>query len=109
MALPDLKCRNVRPSSKLQKLSDGGGLQLRCQVVAASVSVHRQAETSCPWRLPDSFSADPRQCRDEAKRLLRAGTEPSQARRQAKAAQTEIADTFRGIAEEYVSKLKQEG
>lgn len=31
MALSDVKCRNARPASKLQKLSDGGGLQLWIQ------------------------------------------------------------------------------
>ncbi|MBZ9883591.1 site-specific integrase [Mesorhizobium sp. CA10] len=31
MALSDVKCRNTRPASKLQKLSDGGGLQLWVQ------------------------------------------------------------------------------
>ncbi len=28
MALSDVKCRQIRPAAKLQKLSDGGGLQL---------------------------------------------------------------------------------
>jgi len=114
MALSDMKCRNVRPSAKLQKLSDGGGLQLWVQPTGARW-----------WRLAYRFAgkqkllaigvyptislADARQRRDEAKRLLAAGVDPSQAKREAKAAQTEAADTFRAIAEEYVSKVKQEG
>ena len=31
MALSDVKCRNIRPASKLLKLSDGGALQLWIQ------------------------------------------------------------------------------
>ena len=114
MALSDMKCRNVRPISKLQKLSDGGGLQLWVQPTGARW-----------WRLAYRFAgkqkllalgvyptvslADARQRRDEAKRLLGAGVDPSQAKKEAKLAQAQMGDTFRGIAEEYVSKLKHEG
>jgi integrase len=114
MTLSDLKCRSVRPSSKLQKLSDGGGLQLWVQPTGARW-----------WRLAYRFAgkqkllalgvyplislADARQRRDEAKRLLAARTDPSQAKKEAKAALAELGDTFLAIAEEYVSKLKHEG
>jgi integrase len=109
-----MKCRNVRPNSKLQKLSDGGGLQLWIQPAGARW-----------WRLAYRFAgkqkllalgvyptvslADARQRREEAKRLIVAGTDPSQAKKEAKASRVEMANTFRAIGEEYVSKLKQEG
>ncbi len=114
MALTDFKCRNTRPSSKPQKLSDGGGLQLWVQPTGARW-----------WRLAYRFAgkqrllaigvyptvslAEARERRDEAKQLLAAGTDPSEARKQAKALQTNMTDSFRAIAEEYVLKLKQEG
>jgi integrase len=53
--------------------------------------------------------ADARKHRDEAKRLLSDGIDPSEAKKQAKRAQAESADTFRSIAEEYVSKRTLEG
>lgn len=112
MALSDVKCRNARPASKLQKLSDGGGLQLWIQPSGTRL-----------WRLAYRFDgkqkllslgtypvislADAREARDEAKRLLKAGADPAQERRFHKA--TSQKDTFRSIADEYVDKLKKEG
>lgn len=112
MALSDVKCRNTRPASKLQKLSDGGGLQLWVQPSGTRL-----------WRLAYRFEgkqkllslgsypvislADARQARDEAKRLLKAGADPAQQRKFQKASSPK--DTFRSIADEYVDKLKKEG
>ncbi|TGT57802.1 DUF4102 domain-containing protein [Mesorhizobium sp. M00.F.Ca.ET.170.01.1.1] len=112
MALSDVKCRNTRPAFKLQKLSDGGGLQLWVQPSGAKL-----------WRLAYRFDgkqkllslgsypvislADARQARDEAKRLLKAGADPAQQRKFQKASSPK--DTFRSIADEYVDKLKKEG
>ena len=58
---------------------------------------------------PTISLADARQGRDAAKRLLAAGVDPSEAKKQAKAIQSEVGDTFRVIAEEYVSKLRRVG
>ncbi|TIQ46357.1 MAG: DUF4102 domain-containing protein [Mesorhizobium sp.] len=112
MALSDVKCRNARSSSKLLKLSDGGGLQLWVQPTGSRL-----------WRLAYRFDgkqkllalgsyplvslAEARQARDDAKRLLRTGIDPAQDRKSRKAGSAE--DTFRSIAEEYVDKLKREG
>lgn len=114
MPLTDMKCRQAKPGPRLQKLSDGGGLQLWVQPTGARL-----------WRLAYRFAgkqkllalgayptislADARRGRDEAKRLLAAGVDPAEARKQAKRVQAETSDTFRTIAEEYVSKLKREG
>lgn len=112
MALSDVKCRNIRPASKLQKLSDGGGLQLWVQPSGTKL-----------WRLAYRFDgkqkllslgsypvislADARQARDEAKRLLTASADPAQQRKFQKASSPK--DTFRSISYEYVDKLKKEG
>lgn len=114
MSLTDMKCRNAKPGPALRKISDGGGLQLWVQPTGARL-----------WRLAYRFAgkqkllafgvyptislADARQGRDDAKRLLAAGVDPSEAKKQAKAIQSEVGDTFRVIAEEYVSKLRREG
>lgn len=114
MPLTDMKCRSAKPGPTLRKLSDGGGLQLWVQPTGARL-----------WRLAYRFGgkqkllalgvypvtslADARQGREAAKHLLVSGVDPSQAKKQTKAIQGELGGTFRVIAEDYVSKLKQEG
>ncbi|TGW04614.1 DUF4102 domain-containing protein, partial [Mesorhizobium sp. M2D.F.Ca.ET.145.01.1.1] len=82
MALSDVKCRNARPTSKLMKLSDGGGLQLWVQPTGSRL-----------WRLAYRFGgkqkllalgsyplislAEAREARDTAKRLLLRGIDPA--------------------------------
>lgn len=111
MPLSDVKCRNARPGSKLQKLSDGGGLQLWVQPAGSRL-----------WRLAYRFEgkqkllalgtyplvslADAREARDEAKRLLMAGIDPAREKQDSK---DDSRDTFRVIAEEFVAKLEKEG
>src|SRR3546814_8442183 len=53
--------------------------------------------------------ADARELRNEAKKLLAKDVDPSEAKKQAKRVQAQSGDTFRAVAEEYVSKLTQEG
>src|SRR3546814_17843733 len=114
MPLTDMKCRNARPGQRLRKLSDGGGLQLWIQPTGS-----RQ------WRLAYRFGgkqrllalgpypalslADARERRDEAKKLLAKDVDPSEAKKQAKRVQAQSGDTFRAVAEEYVSRLTKEG
>jgi Arm domain-containing DNA-binding protein len=84
MSLTDMKCRNAKPGPALRKISDGGGLQLWVQPTGARL-----------WRLAYRFAgkqkllafgvyptislADARQGRDDAKRLLAVGVDPSPA------------------------------
>lgn len=112
MALSDVKCRNARPASKLVKLSDGGGLQLWVQPTGSRL-----------WRVAYRFDgkqkllalgsyplvslAEAREARDDAKRLLLAGTDPGKERSLRKTDSAK--DSFRSIADEYVEKLKKEG
>ena len=81
MALKDAWCRAAKPGPKLQKLTDGGGLQLWVQPSGARL-----------WRLAYRFSgkqkllalgvyptislARARQAREDAKRLLAGGVDP---------------------------------
>jgi len=111
MPLSDLKCRNARPGEKLRKLSDGGGLQLWVQPTGSRL-----------WRLAYRFGGkqkllalgtypivtlkDARLEREEAKRLLFAGIDPSQQRKEETQQQ---GDTFRLVADEYIAKIAKEG
>ena len=112
MPSTDARCRSAQPGFKLQKLTDGGGLQLWLQPTGARL-----------WRFAYRFGgkqkllalgvyptvplARARQAREDARRLLADGHDPAvEKKRQAQA----LADapTFRGIAEEYVAKLRRE-
>ncbi len=103
---------NRQPGTKLQKLTDGGGLQLWVQPNGARL-----------WRFAYRFSgkqkllalgvyptialARARQAREDARRLLADGHDPAvEKKRQAEARAD--APTFRGIAGEYLAKLKRE-
>jgi integrase len=112
MALTNAECRTATPGPKLEKLSDGGGLQLWVQPTGARL-----------WRLAYRFrgkqkllalGAYPtvslsraRQARDDAKRLLAAGVDPGTERKRLTRKQA-AAVTFRAIADEYLLKLKRE-
>jgi len=114
MSLTDMKCRNAKPGAALRKLSDGGGLQLWVQPTGARLwrFAYRFGGKQKLLALgvyPATALADARQGRDDAKQILASGGDPSQAKKQAKANQNALGATFRGIAEDYVSKLKQEG
>jgi integrase len=113
MALTDAKCRAAQPGAKLQKLTDGGGLQLWVQPSGARL-----------WRLAYRFGgkqkllalgvyptislARARQAREDAKRLLANGADPTSEKKRRKQEHTN-AVTFRAIADEYLTKLKREG
>lgn len=112
MPLFDVTCRNARPGPKLKKLSDGGGLQLWVQPTGARLwrFAYRYGGKQKVLALgsyPFVSLADARQARDEAKRLLAAGIDPSQEKKERKAGG--MGDGFRIIAEEYVAKLEKEG
>lgn len=112
--MPLVVCRTAKPGPSLVKLSDSGGLQLWVQPKGSPL-----------WRLAYRFGgkqkllafgaypalslADARRLRDEAKRLLANGVDPSIAKRHEKVARRMASDTFRSVAEEYISKRKREG
>ncbi len=109
MALTDFAIRKAKAQEKPFKLADGGGLHLLVQ-----------ANGSKLWRLKYRFAgkekllslgpypvttlAEARRKRDEAKRLLATGTDPSAQKRQDKiAAGTAARNTFGAIVEEVLS------
>lgn len=114
MSLSDAKIRTAKLRATLWKLSDGGGLQLWVQPTGGRLwrfayrFVGKQKLLSLGAYPIISLSAA-RELRDEAKRLLVTGVDPSVTKREAKAAQADLSNNFRGIAKEYIEKLKREG
>lgn len=111
--LTDTTIRKTKPTDKLQKLADGGGLYLWIKPSGARY-----------WRLAYRFDgkqkslalgvyptvalADARQRREDARRLLSNGTDPSDLRKQAKQeaqrAEQAAGDTFEAVAREWMAR-----
>ena len=112
MALSEFAARRAKPKDKAYKLFDGDGLYLLVNPSGSKL-----------WRLKYRYGGkekllsfgpyplipivDARLKRDEAKRKLLSGTDPSEAKRQRKlAAEVEARNTFGLIAEEYIENQK---
>lgn len=115
MPLTDTRIKSQKPAEKVQNISDGGGLY-----------VHVTRQGSKLWRMAYrfggkqktlSFGAYPavslssaRDKRDEAKRLLAAGTDPAHHTRLEKIErQIAGANSFRALAREFLDKNEREG
>jgi integrase len=115
MALTDMEIRTAKPGARLIKLSDGGGLQLWITPDGAK-----------RWRLAYRFAGgqkllaigvypsiglrEAREAREEAKRVLSSGQDPSFAKKLAKAAKAVAsANTFDAIGAKLLEKKRREG
>ncbi len=115
MPLSEIQIRKAKPGKLLVKLSDGGGLQLWVTPDGAR-----------RWRMAYRFAGkqktlaigvypliglkDARAARDDAKRILADGRDPSTAKRVAKAVQAQAnANTFDAVAAELLDKKRREG
>lgn len=104
MPLTDLSVRNAKPGPKLQKLSDGRGLQLH--ITAAGSKLWRWAyrfdgkqKLMALGIYPDVSLAQARQTANEARALLAEGTDPMEQRKTDKIKQERSVDnTFEIIA-----------
>lgn len=107
MSLTDLAIRNAKPSSRLQKISDGRGLQLHITTTGSKL-----------WRLayrfdgkqklmalgiyPDISLAQARQATDEARKLLAVGVDPMEQRKADRQDQKRtVENTFETIARKW--------
>lgn len=114
MPLTDIEIRTAKASARLVKLSDGGGLQLWIAPDGAK-----------RWRLAYRFGGGQkllaigvypatglkaaREVRDDAKRLLAGGQDPSLAKKLAKATKAAAsANTFDAVAAELLDKKRRE-
>lgn len=114
MSLTDIEIRKAKPGPRLVKLSDGGGLQLWLMPDGAKRwrLAYRYAGSQKALAIgvyPAVGLKEAREAREEAKRLLAEGRDPSLAKKLAKAVRAvESANTFDAIADELLDKKKRE-
>lgn len=114
MALTDVQVRNAKPQSAPRKLTDGKGLYLylapsggKSWRLDYSWLGKRKTLTIGPY--PQVGLAEARQLRDEAKRRLMEGVDPSLAKkRQQLEAKASAGNTFEVIADEFLDKLRRD-
>jgi len=115
MALTDREIRGVRPGKALTKLSDGGGLQLWVMPGGAkrwrlAYRHNSKQKTLALGVYPTISLREAREARDDAKRLLSSGRDPSVVRKLEKAAKIKAsANTFNALADELLEKKRAEG
>ncbi|MBI1181853.1 MAG: tyrosine-type recombinase/integrase [Alphaproteobacteria bacterium] len=115
MALTEFAARNAKPREKEYKLSDGGGLYLLIRPNGAKLWRHKYRFAGKEKLLsygayPLITIAEARVQRDEAKKLLAAGKDPSAKRRLDKiAANIAAGNTFSAIVAEYLSQMEADG
>lgn len=115
MALTDVAIRAQKANRKLQKISDGDGLQL--WVMPHGSKLWRYAyrfngaqKTLSIGQYPEIGLAEARKQRDEARAMLALGTDPSQQKKLNKITKA-LSDstTFDMVAEQYLAKKTREG
>ncbi|MEW9570232.1 tyrosine-type recombinase/integrase [Rhodanobacter sp. Si-c] len=113
MALTDTAIRKAAPHQKPYKLSDGGGMYLEVMPTGAKYwrLKYRIAGREKRFALgvyPVVSLASARQGREEARKLLVQGVDPSAARQEAKQARAEViamaADTFEAVGREWMGR-----
>ena len=110
MLLSDHAIRRAKPKEKAYTLNDGNGLSLLIEPNGSKGWRLRYRFAGKPKMLslgvyPDVSLSDARAARDEAKRLLAGGINPSEARKAQKREQaSKFGNTFEGIAREWYEK-----
>ena len=110
MALTDTGIRKAKATDKPQKLADGGGMYLLLNPNGSrwwrlDYRHNGKRKTLSLGTYPDTGLADARDRRDEARKLLAAGIDPSEQRKAAKRAGEErAANSFTVIAEEWLAR-----
>jgi hypothetical protein len=110
MALTDREIRKIEPGTALAKLSDGGGLQLWVTPDGAkrwrlAYRYNGKQKTLAIGVYPMISLRDARDARDDARRLLGLGEDPSLVRKLDKAAKIKAsANTFNSLADELLEK-----
>lgn len=115
MPLSDMAARKAKPAERPYKLADSGGLFLLVQTGGSKLWRFKYRHDGKEKLLsfgpyPLITLAEARQKRDDAKRLLLAGTDPSlQKKRERAAAATAARNTFGLVAEEQLEVLGDKG
>jgi integrase len=111
--LKSLEIDNAKPREKPYQLVDGGGLSLLVKPTGKRLWRFRyhfrgKANMLSFGRYPDVSAASARTKRDQARKLLAEGKDPSQQRKADKiAAMTAANNTFAAIAREYIATLEE--
>ncbi|MBI1301934.1 MAG: DUF4102 domain-containing protein [Alphaproteobacteria bacterium] len=114
MKLNDQTCKNAKPKEKPYKISDGGGLYLEVTPHGSKLWRLRYRFLNKQKKLsigvyPTITLAQAREHRDEAKRLLAGGLDPSAVKKATKEEKIlEQANTFEAIAREWQEHKKPE-
>ncbi|MFG1237329.1 integrase arm-type DNA-binding domain-containing protein [Xanthobacter autotrophicus DSM 597] len=115
MPLTDTAIRAAKAGDKPYKLADGGGLYLLVNPTGSRLwrlkyRIEGKEKLLAIGPYPEVTLAKARERRDDAKKAIIDGADPSalkkQSREEAKAA---LANTFRAVAEEHLAKLEREG
>ena len=115
MALTDREIRKIEPGKAMAKLSDGGGLQLWVTPDGAkrwrlAYRHNGKQRTLAIGVYPMTSLREARDAREDARRLLGSGQDPSLVRKLDKAAKaTASANTFNSLADELLEKKRAEG
>lgn len=115
MALTDSKLRSLKPKEKPYKISDFDGLFVSVQPSGSKLfrfkfRVDGKEGLLSFGKYPDVSLQQARQKRDEARRLVAAGINPSTARQEAVAQKRAVNEnTFEKIAALYLAKITIEG
>lgn len=114
MALTELQVKNAKATDKPLKLSDGGGLFLLVQPNGAkywrlAYRFAAKQKTLALGVYPDVSLSDARVLREEARKLLANGADPSAVKKVQKAAVLELAaNSFEIVATEWLSKFSKD-
>ncbi len=116
MALSDVEIRNAKPKKdKSYKIFDEHGLFLAVPASGAKLWRFRyklagKEKVLALGQYPTVSLKEARAKRDDARRLLSDGSDPSmEKKRKAAAALIAAANSFKTVADEFVDKLEQEG
>lgn len=121
MPLTDAKIRNTKSDDKPIRLTDGGGLYLEVRATGAKLWRYRYriAGKENVFAIGEYFNDrhgehisldDARTERDKARALVKQGVHPAHHRQAARlVAHAENANTFEGVAREWITKKSRDG
>lgn len=114
MPLTDIAVKKAQPSAKILKMADGGGLQLWIFPDGAkrwrlAYRFDRKQKLLAIGVYPAVGLKEARDARDNAKQLLAGGKDPSNAKREERAAKVASCEnTFNSLADELLEKARRE-
>ena len=112
MGLTDIKLRSTKPQDKSFKLTDDKGLQVLIMPNGSKYFQLRyryqgKEKTLSLGIYPEISLAEARDKRDEARKILKDGIDPSQAKKEKKLQhKAETENTFEIIAREWIDNMK---